>query len=84
MLLVFANFSQFKYDNLRRFYHFYLINFIISDAAEDESILVKNLTKVYWATQTIAIVSSIAVSVVFWVGVYNPGESHSPIPYLWN
>ncbi|KAI5744808.1 hypothetical protein M8J76_005384 [Diaphorina citri] len=42
------------------------------DAAEDESILVKNLTKVYWATQTIAIVSSIAVSVVFWVGVYNP------------
>jgi hypothetical protein len=80
--LVFANFSQFKYDNLRRFYYFYLINFIISDAAEDESILVKNLTKVYWATQTIAIVSSIAVSVVFWVGVYNPGESHSSIPYL--
>uniref|UniRef100_A0A8D8RQ66 Protein rolling stone n=1 Tax=Cacopsylla melanoneura TaxID=428564 RepID=A0A8D8RQ66_9HEMI len=54
------------------FYFQKLRNSKHADAAEAESILVQNLTKVYWATQTIAIVSSIAVSVVFWVGVYNP------------
>lgn len=43
-------------------------------AAKAENVMIQNLTKVYWATQTIAIVSSIAVSVVFWVGVYNPGK----------
>lgn len=53
-------------------YYFQKLRKAKHDAVEGESVLVENLIKTYWAFQTIAIVSSIAVSVVFWVAVYNP------------
>lgn len=53
-------------------YYFQKLRSDKHDAVEGESVLVQNIIKTYWAAQTIAIVSSIAVSVVFWVGVYNP------------